>query len=83
MSGSPKPGIQKTPPRFPLYGDLAKLDPDFKNQIATGIIDFVSPTPDTDSLTMEITKGIETEPVLKKTVNTSKGAIIPIESPTP
>ena len=43
----------------------------------------VSPTPDTNSLTVEITKGMETEPVFRKTVNTSKGAIIPIESVTP
>ena len=40
----------------------------------------VSPTPGTDALTVKITKGAETEPFFKKTVDTSKGAIIPIES---
>ena len=43
----------------------------------------VSPIPDSESLTVEITKGMETESVFKKTVNTSKGAIIPVESPKP
>lgn len=42
----------------------------------------ISPTPDTESLTVEITKGSEIEPVFKKTVNTSKGAIIPIAPKT-
>lgn len=43
----------------------------------------VSPTPDAESLTVEITKGMERKPVFKKTVNTAKGAIIPIEITTP
>ena len=43
----------------------------------------VSPTPDTKSLTVEITEGMERKPVFKKTVNTPKGAIIPIEAATP
>jgi hypothetical protein len=43
----------------------------------------VSPTPDSESLTVEITQGMERTPVFKKTVNSSKGAVIPIESVTP
>jgi hypothetical protein len=43
----------------------------------------VFPTPDSESLTVEITKGMEWNPVFKKTVNSSKGAVIPIESVTP
>lgn len=43
----------------------------------------VSPTPDVEALKVSITKGMGTGPVFEKTVNTSKGAIIPIESPTP
>lgn len=42
----------------------------------------VSPTPDSETLTLEISKGME-EPFFKKTINTSKGAIIPIEPATP
>ena len=39
----------------------------------------VSPTPDSEFLTAEITRGMETESVFKKNVNTFEGAIIPIK----
>ena len=43
----------------------------------------ISPTPDAETLSVEITKNANFEPVFKQTVNTAKGAVVPVTASAP